>query len=141
MAVDRDGDAAGTARSLVTRFYSRLWNAWDDEAVEATLAPDIAFRGSLGDTTVGRDGWRRYRDDVRCAAPDFHNEVLDLVATGNRAAARLRYTGTHRAPMLGIGATGRAFAYHGAAFFSAAGGLITDVWVIGDLDALRRQLG
>jgi steroid delta-isomerase-like uncharacterized protein len=128
------------ARDLVLRFYHRLWNEWDDAAVEETLAPDITFRGSLGQTTVGRDGWRGYRDDIRRGAPDFHNEVLDLIAAFDRAAVRLRFTGTHRGPILDIPETGRAFTYTGAAFFTTANGLITDIWVLGDLDALRQQL-
>lgn len=125
---------------LVTRFYHRLWNEWDDAAVDDTLASDVTFRGSLGQATVGRDGWRGYRDQIRRGAPDFHNELLDLVAIDNRAAARLRFTGTHRGTLLDIPATGRGFAYSGAAFFTVADGLISDIWVIGDLDTLRRQL-
>lgn len=128
------------ANDLVTRFYNRLWNNWDDAAVDDTLAVGITFRGSLGQRTVGREQWRGYRDQVRAAAPDFHNEVLDLIATDTRAAARLRFTGTHLRPLLDIPATGRRFSYTGAAFFTVTDRLITDVWVIGDLDSLRRQL-
>jgi steroid delta-isomerase-like uncharacterized protein len=129
-----------TAGELVARFYHRLWNEWDDAAVDDTLAPDITFRGSLGQRTTGRDGWRRYRDQIRRGAPDFHNEVLELISNDHQAAARLQYTGTHLGPLLGIPATGRAFTYTGAAFFTTADGVITDVWVIGDLDDLRRRV-
>ena len=65
---------ADAVRALVTRFYAVLWNAWDDAAVETVLADDFAFRGSLGTETIGRDGWRAYRDAVRQAAPDFRND-------------------------------------------------------------------
>jgi predicted ester cyclase len=43
-------------------------------------------------------------------------------------------------PLLDIAATGRSFTYTGAAFFTIADRLITDIWVLGDLDELRRQL-
>jgi hypothetical protein len=33
---------------LVERFYGELWNRWNDPAVEDTLGPGFAFRGSLG---------------------------------------------------------------------------------------------
>jgi predicted ester cyclase len=125
---------------LVERFYGRLWNAWDDMAVERTLAPDFRFRGSLGQECTGRDGWRAYRDRVRAGSADFHNDVVTLVADGNQAAVRLSYSGTHTGQLLGIAPTGRAFRYSGAAFFTASGGLLTDGWVLGDLDDLRRQL-
>jgi len=91
------GSVAGVGE-LVERFYDWLWNAWDDNAVESTLAENLAFRGSLGQETTGRDGWRSYRDQVRRGAPNFTNFVLDLVAADDRAAARLRYIGTHRGP-------------------------------------------
>ena len=67
-------------RELVERFYRDAWNRWDDAAVDELLAPDFLFRGSLGDEARGRDGFRAYRDKVRAAFPDFHNEVLDVVA-------------------------------------------------------------
>ena len=133
------GSVAGVGE-LVERFYDWLWNAWDDNAVESTLAENLAFRGSLGQETTGRDGWRSYRDQVRRGAPNFTNFVLDLVAADDRAAARLRYIGTHRGPLLGLAGTGRAFAYDGAAFFRAQGGLLVGAWVLGDLDGLRQQL-
>ncbi len=132
--------AVATARELVGRFYDELWNAWDDAAVDDVLAPDFAFRGSLGAETVGRDGWRGYRDTVRAGSADFHNAVEALVVDGDRAAARLGYSGTHTGPLAGVPATGRRFAYAGAAFFEARDGLLVSAWVLGDLAGLRAQL-
>lgn len=44
-------------RQLVMTFYERLWNVWEGTAVDAALAPDFTFRGSLGQSTTGQDGW------------------------------------------------------------------------------------
>ena len=129
-----------TARQLVHRFYTDAWNAWDDDAVDELLAQDFVFRGSLGDEVVGRDGWRRYRDKIRAAVPDFHNQIVELVVNGDRAAARLRYSGHHEGELPGVGGVGNRIEYSGAAFFRVRGGLLADAWVLGDLDALRRQL-
>lgn len=126
--------------ALVHRFYDELWNAWDDDAVAGVLHPELRFRGSLGPETRGLAEWRAYRDGVRRAAPDFHNEVVDLVADGDQASARLVWSGTHVGPLLGTDPTGRHFRYPGAAFFTARDGLLADVWVVGDLAALRDQL-
>ena len=126
---------------LVSRFYHDLWNRWDDEGVEELLHEDFTFRGSLGTETRGRDEWRSYRDAVRAGSSDFHNEILDLVADGDRAAARLRYTGSHTGPLAGLPATGRRFSYAGAAFFIGDARQLTSAWVLGDLTALREQLG
>jgi steroid delta-isomerase-like uncharacterized protein len=125
---------------LVRRFYEDLWNRWDDAAVDDVLGEDFTFRGSLGTETAGRAEWRSYRDAVREGAPDFHNEVVTLVARGDEAAARLRYTGTHTGALAGMPATGRRFSYAGAAFFAGHRGRLTSAWVLGDLAALRAQL-
>jgi predicted ester cyclase len=126
--------------ALVCSFYDDLWNRWDDALVPAVLAPTFGFRGSLGTSTHGPDEWRQYRDSIRAGSADFHNEVVTLVVDGTTAAARLRYTGTHTGPLLGVPATGRRFAYDGAAFFTAADDRLTSAWVLGDLDGLRRRL-
>jgi len=125
---------------LVRRFYDDLWNRWDDAAVPEVLAPDFAFRGSLGAETLGREGWRGYRDSVRAGSQDFHNEVLTIVVEGDRAAARLRYSGMHTGPLLGLPPTWRRFTYDGAAFFTRDAGLLTSAWALGDLQGLWRQL-
>lgn len=134
MAGDSDTGA------LVARFYRELWNAWDDEAVDAVLAAQFRFRGSLGTETEGLTEWRAYRDGVRAGAADFHNEIVDLVVDGHRAAARLLYTGTHTGPLAGIEATGRRFGYAGAAFFVSERGRLVQAWVLGDLTSLVREL-
>jgi predicted ester cyclase len=156
---------------LVRRFYDELWNRWDDAAVDDLLDEAFVFRGSLGDAVRGRDGFRAYRDKVRAAFPDFHNEIVDLIAGDGRAAARLRYSGHHRGEILDVAPTGAAIAYAGAAFFTGRApvkyrcrasnawgdqepqrrapgvldrrsedGRLSEVWVLGDLDGLRRQL-
>ena len=131
---------ATETRALVERFYRQLWNQWDDGAVDAILADDFDFRGSLGMRTRGRDGWRGYRDMIRTGSPDFHNDVVELVCEPERAAARITCHGHHVGPLLGIDGTGRSFAYSAAAFFHCAHGHLSAAWVLGDLDALRHQL-
>jgi predicted ester cyclase len=49
-------------------------------------------------------------------------------------------SGHHQGRLLGAPATGRTFRYHIAAFFTASDGLLTEAWVLGDLDSLRDQL-
>ena len=129
-----------SAEALARSFYDDLWNRWDDAMVPAVLSPTFEFRGSLGTVSIGRDGWLDYRHVVRSGSADFHNEVVTLVCEGDRAAARLLYSGTHSGPLLGLPATGRRFEYAGAAFFTVADGLLSSAWVLGDLDGLRRQL-
>jgi predicted ester cyclase len=52
----------------------------------------------------------------------------------------MMFSGVHRATFRGIPATGRRISWAGAAFFTFDGDLISDLWVLGDLEALDQQL-
>jgi steroid delta-isomerase-like uncharacterized protein len=111
---------------LVRAFYADVWNRWDDAAVERVLAEDFPFRGTLGNRTQGREGWQGYRELIRTGSSDFHNDIRSLLADGERATARLLYSGTHNGLLAGMPATGRRFTYAGAAFVTARTGQLAE---------------
>ena len=128
-------------KNLIHRYYADLWNRWDDAVVDEIIAPGIKFRGSLGVTVSGLDGFRGYVAQVRAAFPDFHNQIDDLVAEGDMVAARLTYSGTHQGELYGAAPTGNRIEYGGAAFFRISQGRITSGLVYGDTMGLMRQIG
>jgi predicted ester cyclase len=99
----------------------------------------LRLPGHVGEPR-GPEGWRGYRDLIRAGSSDFHNDIRSLLVDGDRAAARLRYSGTHDGLLAGLPATGRRFTYAGAAFFTARAGKLAEAWVLGDLAGLRAQL-
>ena len=125
---------------LVRRFYNDAWDRWDDEAVDQLLAEDFVFRGSLGDEERGRDGFRAYRDKLRAAFPNFSNEIVYLVAEGERAAVRLRCSGRHEGELFAIAPTERSVTYEATAFLRSRASQLCEVWALGDLVGLRAQL-
>lgn len=140
MGSDPAGSPASN-RELVRTFYERIWNRWNTAAVPEFLSSEIRFRGSLGLEKRGHAGFIEYVQLIRGAFPDFHNTIEELVAEGNRVAARLTYRGTHRGPIFGVAPTNRRIEYAGAAMFTCAGGKIARAWVLGDMHALMRQIG
>lgn len=131
---------SATAQALVERFYRVVWNEADEAAARRMLAPDFAFRGSLGPQLSGPDGFIRYLRSVHAALGNFVCTIEDLIATEDRAAARMKFSGTHRAKLFGVEPSGRAVEWSGAAFFRIRGEVIAELWVLGDLDAVRQQL-
>jgi steroid delta-isomerase-like uncharacterized protein len=127
-------------KDLVRRWYEEMWNRWNEAVFEQILDPEIEMRGSLGHVHHGFSGMAAYMRFVRDAFPDFHNEIEETVEEGDRVFVRLRYTGTHRGELFGIPATGRRIEYAGAALFRFRGDRIRSVWVLGDVDGLKRQL-
>ena len=133
--------SADENRRLVETFFNVMWNTWDDATMRSILDPAIDFRGSIGLHVTGHDGFAGYMQTIRDAFSDVHNRIDDLVATDDRAVARLTYTGTHDGPLFDHAATGNRIEYAGVAMFTMAGGRITKVWVLGDRLALLRQIG
>ncbi len=125
---------------LIDRFYNDMWNRFDKSVFGDILDPRIHFRGSLGQTKVGFDEFGEYVDYIQAFASDFHNEVLSTITERNRTFARLSYTGTHQGEVFGLAPTGKRFEYSGAAVFTFSNGLISDIWVLGDVYGLTKQL-
>jgi steroid delta-isomerase-like uncharacterized protein len=127
-------------KSVVRRYYSEIWNAWSEPALEELLSPDIVFRGSIGTAVVGISGFKQYVDRIRSAFPDLHNHIEELIAEGDKVAAHLAYTGTHRGELFGFPGTGRKITYQGLAVFRCKEGKIVRGFVLGDTETLKRQL-
>ncbi len=125
---------------LVQRYYSEVWNAWSTSALEELIAPDIVFRGSIGTAVNGIAEFKQYVNRIWSAFPDFHNQVEELIAEGNKVAARLTYTGTHRGELFGFPASGAKITYQGLAVFECMQGKIVRGFVLGDTETLKRQL-
>ena len=128
-------------KTLVERFYNEVWNAADEAVAREILHKDLRFRASLGPERRGPEGFIDYLRAVRQALPDFVCIIQELIATKREAVARMRFEGHHRGTFYGVEATGRKISWAGAAFFKTDGGQITDIWVLGDIDSVKRQLG
>jgi predicted ester cyclase len=129
-----------TTPNLVRAFYERIWNAGELEAASELLTTDFAFRGSLGDDLRGQEAFLDYVRAVRAALADYRCEILDCVVEGDRAFARMRFSGRHVGVMRGFGPTGREVSWLGAALFSFEGEAIAELWVLGNLIGLDAQL-
>ncbi|HEX2843163.1 ester cyclase [Hyphomicrobium sp.] len=114
--------AGGTtnAGDLVRRFYDVVWNRTDEQVAREILHPRFSFRASLGEYTCTID---------------------ELLVDGQKAAARMTVGGRHQGEFFGVSATGRSIAWAGAAFFETDGRQITRLWVLGDVDGVKQQLG
>lgn len=127
-------------KAIIRRFFDEMWNPWNFAKADELLAPEIVFKGTLGNELHGRDAFRAYMCKVQSAFPDFHNTILEITAEDDRVVARTLYHGTHRGEIFGLAPTGKTIAYAGAAFFRIKDGQVTEGWVLGDLLGLLRQL-
>lgn len=133
--------AIATPDLLVRRFYNELWNQANEAIAPEILTAQFRFRGSLGAEKSGIAGFLGYLRDLHRALGDYECLILDLITDHDRAAARMKFRGQHQAEFFDVPATGAQVEWEGAAFFMIKTGKIDSLWVLGDLNSLKAQLG
>lgn len=127
-------------RELVRLFYEKFWNEIDLGMADEILHAEVTFRGSVGVGATGPQEVCDYVVMVTAALSDYRCDVESLIAEGDCAAAKVRFSGLHTGEFLGHAPTGRRVEWIGTAFFTVSENKLRDIWVLGDLDSLRAQL-
>ena len=105
-------------------------NAGDEGIfVEKTFAPRAARRV------------KRLFAEFRSAFPDWHEDIVELVAEGSTVAGRFRCSGTHLGEFLGEAPTGRRMDVEEVFFVRSEVGRFVDFWGLEDSLGRMRQLG
>jgi steroid delta-isomerase-like uncharacterized protein len=88
------------------REYADIWNRQDYERI-----PDVVSESYVHDGPVtrveGHAGLEGLMREFTAAFPDFHVEILNILADENTAAAEVKYTMTHEGTFNDIPSTGR----------------------------------
>ncbi len=130
-----------TPKEIVECFYHEVWNNADEHAAREILDENFRFRGSLGPEKRGQDGFISYMRSIHEALRNYRCIIEDIVTTETRVTARMTFKGTHQAKFFDVEATGREIMWAGAAFFTIVDGRILELWVLGDIDSVKQQLG
>lgn len=120
--------------------YYEMWNNRDLSKADQLLDPDVRFRGSLDITANGIEGFKEYAQMLFTAFPNLYHAVEMTVVENDMAAAYVTYTGTHQGTIFGYAPTGNRICYSGASFIQFRNGKIVSINVLGDLNALYKQL-
>jgi len=127
-------------KSLVLSYYENLWNKKDKSYIDKVFSDDIIFRGSLGVETRGKKEFEEYFDMTTTALSNLYHSIETVLGEGDQIAVRVVYNGTHSGKLLQFEPTNKRVQYHGASFFKISNGKIKEVWVLGDLASLYKQL-
>ena len=124
----------------VRRFYDEIWNQYDKKVIPEIIANEFVFRGSTGLRKSGREGFVEYLDMVHKALANYRCLIKETVSEGSKVFAKMEFSGIHLGEFLGYPATGKSITWEGAALFHFSGGLISGLWVLGDIKSLEKQL-
>jgi predicted ester cyclase len=127
-------------KELVKLYYEQLWNQQKKEYIDTLFDDNITFHGSLNINTVGKKEFETYMDNILKGIPNLYHGIETMVCEDNIIAVRAIYNGTHKGKLFDFEATGNRIKYNGASFFQFKEGKIVDIWVLGDLNNLYKQL-
>ena len=127
--------------ATMRRIYD-LINTGDLNGFSTLLADDFVDHEELPGLAPTKEGVTAFFRTFVAAFPDLRMVVQDVVASGDKAVARVRATGTHQGPFMGLPPTGRRidvplidimrFDAHGRA---------CEHWGVLDQLAMMQQLG
>lgn len=135
-------DQTEESRALLRRITNEIWNNGRLDLIEELIGNDLIDH--IDDSGIEGTGPERYRASVsalRTAFPDYREEVIWLVAEGDRAVSFVRASGTHEGPLRGIPPTGRKVEFNAMGALRFASGQAVERWGFGDSLGMMQQLG
>jgi steroid delta-isomerase-like uncharacterized protein len=128
-------------KNLVRRTIEEYLNSADPALADELFSPDYVDHNPSNPEMSGLGNVKRSVADWHRAFPDTVNEIQDLLAEGDRVAARWLTRGTHRAEFLGIPATGNRIEVTSSSIFRIEGGKVAESWDYFDALGMLGQLG
>src|SRR6516164_5523150 len=128
-----------TERNLGTRWFEEVWNKGRRDAIAEMLAPDGVLHEGQTDT-VGPEGFHDFFDRLNGAFSEFHVEVHDTIAEGDRVCLRWSCTCKHTGDALGIPATQKTVHVTGMSIIRIADGRMVEGWQNWDMLGMMEQI-
>ena len=124
----------------LVRRYQDIYNQNQLDLLPTVLADDLLTPTILPGLPAGLEGARAAHRLMLEGFPDFETVIDDLVAQGDRVAARITMRGTNQGPFMGIPATGRHVQFSGMYIVRCRDGKIVEHWSVEDAVGLMSQL-
>ena len=126
---------------IVRRMYDEVVGQGKLDLIDELVDPDVVEHEEFPGIPPGREGGKEFFSMFRSAFPDLQFAVEDMVAEGDKVAARITIRGTHKGPFLDIAPTGKQITVDAIDIFRFASGKIVDHWGVTDQMSMMQQLG
>ena len=127
-------------KQLVRR-YQDIYNRNDLDALTQVLADNLLTPRIMAGVPSGLEGAKAAHRIMLKGFPDFQTTIEDLVAEGDKVAARISMRGTHTGDFVGIPPTGKRVEFTGMYVVRIENGKIAEHWGEEDSISLLSQLG
>src|ERR1700748_1816501 len=113
-------------KELYRHYIEDTWNKKNPAAVDRYLTSDYIEHNT--NLPPGVDGRKRFMATVLAAFPDYHAEIQEVVAEGDRVVARVEFTGTNDGPYDGRPPTHNKLSFSTHAFLRFFGRKFVRRW-------------
>jgi len=129
-------------KQVLRRFTDEFINTGDPSLAEELVSPDAVFHAPTSPEPLrGPEGYLQLLGMLRAAFPDVQWTLEEMVAEGDKVAARFTMRGTHQGPFLGLSPSGRAFTATSMAFYRLEDGKILEENGMPDMASIMQQIG
>ncbi len=131
-------------KALVQRWFDEVWNKGRADAIDELFAVDGVAHGLSDDVSTpltGPNGFRPFHETFRGAFPNIAVIVEDMIAEGDKVAARCSVRGRHTGDHLGVAASNAPVEFTGITIVRIKDGKIIEGWNNFDFLKMNKQIG
>jgi steroid delta-isomerase-like uncharacterized protein len=128
-------------KAVYRRFMDEIFNKGRLDLVDELVSQSYQLHDASPGTPQGPEAIRQVVSMFRSAFPDLNISLDELLAEGDKVAARSTMRGTHRGAIFGIEPSGKAVEVQGLTMVTIRDGRLQESWVKNDVMALMSQLG
>ena len=121
--------------------HEEVLGAADADRVNHYFAPEFVGHNMPLGLPPGRNGVRRFLEELRSGLDDLSITIDAVLADGDLVAVRSTIRGVQSGPLMGIPATGRRLEIEGIDVVRVADGQIAEHWGLTDMLGVMRQAG
>ena len=125
----------------IVRLYQEIYNSNDLDRLTEVVSEDLLTPNIMPGIPHGLEGAQAAHRIMLAGFPDYQTIINDMIAEGDKVAARIKMTGTHTGEFMGIPPTDRQVSFTGIYIARIANGKIVEHWDEEDSVSLLQQLG
>lgn len=126
-------------RKLIIQYHG-IWNTGQTEKLSEIMTPDFVCHYLTDVEWKGIEGAKTEIVNWRKLFPDWHEEVVDIIAERDMVVTRYNSTGTHSGPYEGIDSTGTKVRIAETSIYRIAHGKLAEQWCFPDDLGLKNQI-
>jgi predicted ester cyclase len=117
-----------------------MWSTGKVENLDKIMSPNFVAHFVGGIEWKGIDSAKIAISHLRKSFPDWHEEILDIIAENDKVVTRFKSTGTQKGAFDGMDSTGMKITISEVSIFKVVNGKLVEQWSFPDVLSFKHQL-